>query len=321
LSLISGRKMLNYLQLKVSYFFSITAVRPYLWGKPAFLSVEPTTSCNLGCPECFTTQPDFTRPKGMLTSETFEMILSQAARHVFYLNLYFQGEPFLNKNLIDYILSGKRAGMYVAISTNGHFLDPSNAERIIYSSLDRLIVSLDGADAETYNLYRKGGDFESVVKGIKTVVELKKKKNSRNPFIELQFVVTRKNQSQRKEFINLGKELGVDKTTLKTFQLLNLHQAREWLPDSNSRYSISGDGSVKIRNKLRNRCFRMWSSCVITWEGNVIPCCFDKNASRIMGNINRQNLYEIWSNKEYSDFRKKVFSERKKIDICCNCSE
>ncbi len=313
--------MLNYFKLKSSYLFSSMSGKPAHKGKPAFISVEPTTLCNLRCPECFTTQPGFTRPKGNLTKETFEKIISQSAEYAFYLNLYFQGEPFLNKDLLDFIAYAKRSGFYVAVSTNGHFFDETNAGKLIQSGPDRLIISLDGTDAETYSKYRQGGDFDTVVNGIRLLVELRQKMKSKIPFLEIQFVLTRKNQDQQKKIKDLGKKLGVDKVSIKSFQLLNLDKAKEWLPDKNSRYTISDDGSVRPGNKLSNRCFRMWSSCVITWDGNVIPCCFDKNASYIMGNINQQNLLEIWKNDDYTKFRKKVFSERKNIDICCNCSE
>jgi len=319
--LISRKKMLNYFKLKSSYLFSSMSGKPAHKGKPAFISVEPTTLCNLRCPECFTTKPGFTRPKGNLTKETFEKIISQSAEYAFYLNLYFQGEPFLNFGLLDFITYAKQSGFYVSVSTNGHFIDETIAEKLIHSGLDRLIISLDGTDAETYSKYRKGGDFDTVVNGVRTLVELRKKMKSKIPFLEIQFVLTRKNQHQQKDIKDLGKKLGADKVSIKSFQLLNYDKAGEWVPDINSRYTFSDDGSVKAKNKLLNRCFRMWSSCVVTWDGNVIPCCFDKNASCMMGNINQQNLSEIWNNDVYNNFRKKVFSERKNIDICCNCSE
>ncbi|MBP8040678.1 MAG: SPASM domain-containing protein [Bacteroidales bacterium] len=310
---------MNYLRLKGSYFLSILLQRPVHRGSPSFLSVEPGAFCNLRCPECFTTQANFSRPRGFMTMDTFEKIMEQTAGSVFYLNLYFQGEPFLNDNIFDFIACAKKNGCYTAVSTNGHFLDEANSNKLICSGLDRLIVSLDGTDAETYREYRRNGDFEKVVQGIKTVAEQRKKTKSKHPFIEIQFVLTRKNQSQQHEIKKIGKQLGADKTTVKSFQLLNYERAGEWLPDSNSRYLIADDGTVKTKNKLHNRCFRMWSSCVITWDGVVVPCCFDKNASYPLGNILHQPLNEIWDSEISREFRKKIFSQRKNIDICMNC--
>ena len=319
--LISRKKLLNFLQLKFSYFISIITGNPVHKGKPAFLSVEPTTSCNLRCPECFTTQAFFTRPKGSLTKETFQKILNDSSEYGFYLNLYFQGEPFMNPELIDFIGMAKQAGFYTAISTNGNFLDEILAEKLVNAQLDRLIISLDGTDAATYNEYRKNGNFEKVLTGIQSMVALKKRMEKRHPFIELQFLLTKKNQHQQKEIKKLGRQLGVDRVTIKAFQLITNNSAEEWLPEKSTRYKTDKNGTVTLNSILPNRCFRMWSSCVITWDGNVIPCCFDKNASFSMGTILNQSLDEIWKNEKYQIFRNKVFSERKNIDICCNCSE
>jgi len=313
--------MLNFLQLKFSYFFSIVSGKTVHKGKPAFLSVEPTTFCNLNCPECFTTQPSFTRPKGALSKETFQKILDDASAYGFYLNLYFQGEPFMNPGLVEFIAMAKQAGFYTAISTNGNFLDKIMAEKLVNSKLDRLIISLDGIDAATYNEYRKNGNFENVITGIKSLIAVKKRLGKRYPFIELQFLLTRKNQHQQKEIKKFGRQLGVDQVKIKAFQLVNMNSAEEWLPEKSTRYKTDTSGMVRLNSKLHNRCFRMWSSCVITWDGNVIPCCFDKNASFVMGTIINQGLNEIWKNETYRIFRHKVFSERKNIDICCNCSE
>lgn len=301
--------------------FSVISGRPVHKGYPAFLSVEPTTHCNLKCPECFTSQAGFTRPKGNLTKELFERIISQSAEYGFYLNLYFQGEPFMNPELVDFISMAKQSGFYTAISTNGNFLDEILAGKLVSAQLDRLIISLDGTDAVTYNEYRKNGNFEKVITGIQSLVSAKKGLGKRHPFIELQFLLTRKNQHQQKEIKKLGRQLGVDKVTIKAFQLVTLNNAGEWLPEKSKRYKKSSSGTITLNSKLHNRCFRMWGSCVITWDGNVIPCCFDKNASFVMGTIINQGLYEVWGNEAYRKFRYKVFSERKNIDICCNCSE
>lgn len=320
-SQITLKKGLNFLKLKQSYFLSIIAGKTLHRGAPAFLSVEPTTSCNLNCPQCFRTQPSFTRPLGNMSVNNIKQILKAFSEHAFYLNLYFQGEPFMNAGLTEFISMAKRFGFYVAVSTNGHFLDDNIAHKLVESGLDRLIISLDGTDAATYNEYRKNGDFGIVVNGIQTLVAVKKKVKKKYPFIELQFVLTRKNQHQRQKIRKFGKKLSVSRTVVKSMQLNNFNEAGDWLPDRSSRYKKDEHGSIILNSRLPNRCFRLWSSCVVTWDGNVIPCCFDKNAAYSMGNIYTQVLQEIWHNEAYDVFRRNVFSKRKNIDICCNCSE
>jgi radical SAM protein with 4Fe4S-binding SPASM domain len=288
---------------------------------PAFISVEPTTHCNLHCPQCFTTVDKFTRPKGNIDLTTFEKIMQQASPYAFYLNLYFQGEPFLNENLNRFISMAKQRRFYVAVSTNAHFLTTENINKIIDAGLDKLIVSLDGADAATYQQYRKGGDFNKVIEGIKALATAKLEKKVKHPFIELQCLLHKQNETQIKQVRALGKTLGVNKVVIKTLQLLDFEKAEDWLPTKRSRYSIDNDGIAEIKSSLPDLCFRMWNSCVITWEGDVVPCCFDKNADHPFGNIHNQHLLDIWQSQSYNDFRTIVFTNRKNISICRNCSE
>jgi radical SAM protein with 4Fe4S-binding SPASM domain len=321
LKVLTFRKTWNYLLLHWSYRKSRITKRIVHSGKPAFISVEPTTCCNLKCPQCFTQDKSFTRPKGNLDVVTFEKIIHQASPYAFYLNLYFQGEPFLNEHLNSFILMAKQRQYYVTVSTNAHYLTQSNIRNIIDAGLDKIIVSLDGADADTYQKYREGGDFNKVVDGIKSLAALKQEKKTRHPFIELQFLLHKHNESQIKQVREFGKSFGVNRVVIKSLQLVDFDTAEDWLPKKKSRYSLSEDGFAKIKSNLPNRCFRMWNSCVITWDGDVVPCCFDKNAEHAMGNINKNDLKEIWESKLYDDFRKQVFTGRKNISICRNCSE
>jgi radical SAM protein with 4Fe4S-binding SPASM domain len=65
----------------------------------------------------------------------------------------------------------------------------------------------------------------------------------------------------------------------------------------------------------------MWSSCVFTWNGIVVPCCFDKDAKHQMGSVQNDPFLKIWRSSTYLGFRKGVLSNRSQIDICKNCSE
>jgi radical SAM protein with 4Fe4S-binding SPASM domain len=65
----------------------------------------------------------------------------------------------------------------------------------------------------------------------------------------------------------------------------------------------------------------MWSSVVFTWDGKVVPCCFDKDAEFQMGSVKQTDFDTIWKSAIYSDFRKKLQRHRQGISICANCSE
>ena len=91
--------------------------------------------------------------------------------------------------------------------------------------------------------------------------------------------------------------------------------------DEYSRYREKSSGKWEIKNPLDNHCWRMWSGAVITWDGRVVPCCFDKDAQHQMGNISIQSFKDVWHSKPYKNFRKALLTSRSEIDICKNCSE
>ncbi len=59
----------------------------------------------------------------------------------------------------------------------------------------------------------------------------------------------------------------------------------------------------------------------MTWDGDIVPCCFDKDAKYVMGNIHQQSFKDIWNGQKYHEFRAQLFQNRKEIDICRNCTE
>jgi radical SAM protein with 4Fe4S-binding SPASM domain len=78
---------------------------------------------------------------------------------------------------------------------------------------------------------------------------------------------------------------------------------------------------VKIKNKLKNHCFALWRTSVITWDGKVVPCCFDKDANFELGVLNGKTMKEIWLSEPYQNFRQGVLNNRKGLDMCTNCTE
>lgn len=248
-------------------------------------------------------------------------IIDQSAPYLSYLTLYFQGEPYLNPLFFDLIQYASSKNIFTTTSTNAHFLADNNAKKTIESGLDKLIVSVDGIDQETYEKYRIGGKFEKVIDGIKNIVYWKNQLQKKNPMIVLQFLVLRSNQHQITAIKTLGKSLGVDQVSLKTAQIYDLHKGSGLIPDNpaHSRYKKI-NGSYRVNHKLNNKCWRLWSSSVITWDGKVVPCCFDKDAKYILGNLQRDSLHNVWRASGQKSFRKQILDSREKIDICRNCT-
>lgn len=292
-------------------------------GMPVSISIEPTTSCNLRCPECPSGLRSFTRPTGMMKKELFESVINQLAPSLSYLIFYFQGEPYLHPHLLEMIRSAAEKKIYTATSTNAHYLDDEAAKETVASGLDRLIISLDGTTQETYQSYRIGGKLSKVIEGTKNILRWKKELKSKTPHVIFQFLVVRHNEHQIEEVEKLAKELGVDEVKLKTAQIYDFEGGSDLIPinEKYSRYKRNLHGQYSIKNGLLDECWKMWHSCVVTWDGKVVPCCFDKDAHFVLGDLNENSFREIWEGEKYHQFRKSLFTSRSEIEMCRNCTE
>lgn len=320
---LTWRRAWNVVLILVSYVASRVRKKPVMLGAPLGAGVEPTTACNLQCPHCVSGLRAFERPTGTMKPELFAKIAEELAPRGLYLTMYFQGEPFINPKLPEMIRKASGLGLYTSASTNGHFLTEEKADAVIRSGLSHLIVSLDGATPETYKEYRVGGDFDTVIEGARTLARRKRALKSLTPLIDLQFVVFRHNEHELKEVKQLGREVGADRTVVKTAQIYDFENADRWLPkdERKSRYR-NNDGTTELKKKRYNHCWRLWSSIEITWDGRAAPCCFDKQARYAGGSLKVQALEDVWfRSRELRQFRKKLLNARNKIDICGNCTE
>jgi len=296
---------------------------PDMAGLPISISLEPTTACNLRCPECPSGLRSFTRPTGNLKQELFHRVIDDIGDTLWSLTFYFQGEPYIHPAFLDMVRHASERGIYTITSTNAHFLDEERAERTVRSGLRRLIISIDGTDQDTYAAYRREGDLSKVIAGAERVVAWKRRLKSATPHVVLQFLVVRPNEHQVPEVRALAQRIGVDDLWLKTAQVYDPRDDHPLIPaqDRFSRYRRSTDGTWQVKNALQNDCWRMWRGCVITWDGRVVPCCFDKDAHHVLGDLKQTGFHDLWHGEAYRDFRRTLLTSRSSIDMCRNCSE
>jgi len=317
------RRAVNALGLITSFYLTKWLRKPIQWGLPMTISIEPTTACNLRCPECPSGLRIFSRETGNLKEDFFRSTIDDLYKDLIYLIFYFQGEPYINPKFLEMVKYASDKGIYTITSTNGHFLNDENARKTIESGLDRMIISVDGTTQEVYENYRKEGKLETVLQGARNVVKWKKELKSSTPHIIFQFLVVKPNEHQIPEIYKLAKEIGVDEVKLKTAQVYDYEQGNDLIPtiDKYSRYKQKEDGTYMVKNELLNHCWKLWHACVITWDGLVVPCCFDKDATHRLGDLKQLKFREVWKGESYQAFRTSLLKGRDQIDICTNCTE
>jgi len=323
LSKLTLPRFWNGCKVLASFYLSKWTGSAIQWGRPIAVSVEPTTSCNLRCPECPSGLRAFTRPTGMLQKNFFKDTIDQLQRELFYLTFYFQGEPYLNPGFLEMVKYASSQKIYTTTSTNAHYLNDENARKTIESGLDRLIISIDGTTQEVYQQYRVGGNLNKVLEGARNIVKWKKELKSRTPFVIFQFLVVKPNEHQLDHVKQIADEIGVDAVWFKTAQVYDYENDPHQLIPRNDKYSRykKVNGQFQLKNSMSNHCWRLWHAPVITWDGMVVPCCFDKDAQHQLGDLKQKSFKEIWNDETYVNFRKQLSKGRANIDICANCSE
>ncbi len=321
---LTVRRAWNLTRVVASFGLSRLFKRDIRMGRPFVLMVEPTNICNLKCPLCPSGNGGLTRPRGTMEFEAFQTAFEALADDLLLLLLWNQGEPFINKRLTDMVRLAGARNVPTITSTNVHYIRTrEEAEDIVDSGLNEIILSLDGVTPESYVKYRVGGDFDRVLKGIRLLARAKQDLGADHPVIHLQFIIMKHNESEIDAARRLAQDLGVDRLSLKTAQVYTGEEAARYLPSDErfSRYRYDAN-ALTMNGKITNSCRHLWYSTVINWDGAVSPCCFDKDVHYGLGNVlNGQTFDQVWSGESYTRFRNRILKDRSSVPICNNCSE
>jgi len=315
------RRLWNLIKVCSAYTLSNLTKRPIAWGFPPILMIEPTNICNLQCPLCPSGVDQLTRKRGYMTLEAFQKIIDEVAKHTFMLILWNQGEPFLNPDFLKMLAYANAKGLYLMVSTNANAMPPP--EELIKTGIDLLIVSLDGATQETYNKYRRNGSLEAVTNNVKELVQCKK--TSPAPTIVWQFLVMKHNEHEISQIKQLAKDIAVDMLVFKTVQIYSKEGIHEFLPTNpkHSRYKLidTPNGLDFILPTFKKRCYRIWFQPVVNWDCEMSVCCFDKDGTFKIGNVQGSSVKKVYKGKRFNAFRRIVLRDRKRLEICRNCGE
>ena len=316
---ISIARLWNLLKVCFSYSIGLINKQGKIWGRPISISIEPTNICNLHCPECPTGKGQSTVAKGKITEETVQKLVPQIQTNTWFANVYFQGEPLVNAITTNIVSTLSEAKILSSLSTNAHFLTSKIAKQLVTAKLTKLIISLDGYNQTSYEKYRQGGNFDKVLEGLKNIQQAKANAHSLYPLVEVQCLLFSHTEGHKTEIKHIAEQYNADLVTFKTAQFYDT-QNIDMLPShKNSRYNYQ-DENLTIKKKIRNHCWKMWCSCVVAWNGNVLPCCFDKNHTFSFGNIENTSFTNIWKSQQYIRFRKATLTNRKQIIMCQNCT-
>jgi radical SAM protein with 4Fe4S-binding SPASM domain len=225
-------------------------------------------------------------------------------------------------------------GLYTIVSTNAQALNCSTAEALVNSGLNRIIVSIDGFSEESYQTYRVGGSLQKALDALRCLANAKRLHKS-HIRIELQTLRLKTNEHEWNWIKKNYKQLGATHLAFKTAQLYDFEHGHPLMPTNErySRYRKTADGTYVHKSShlsplalsphrlIASRpCLRLWSGCVITTNGDVLPCCYDKDHKHTLGNITSQTLPEIFHGPKAHSLRSHILRGHLP-EMCKNCDK
>ena len=318
---VSLRKAANLARISGNRLLGIT---PAL-GYPYMVQVAPTGLCDQQCEFC-PVEVQGSSQKVHMPFDTFEKLIDEAGDYLLYAIMWSWGEPLLSPDVYRMFRYAREHQVLTVTSSNLRSFSTQEAEEMVASGLDSLIIALDGATAETHEQLRPGGDYQRVVDHTRMIVEEKLRQGSSTPFLNLRMVVSRKNEAEIAAFRVLARELGVDMVSFKAYSTRQSGASdptvdRDMAPQEQELrwYDYSDDFKGKKRKARRFNCRFMWTKPQLYADGQIVPCEFDVDSSYSLGNLNEQSFDEIWFGEHAKEMRKQYGRSRKRLGFCKDC--
>lgn len=308
------KKFVNLILLKSQRFFRLDKVS----GMPYKYFIDPINICNLRCPLCPTGKGVLARPRGRLKLEDLKRIVDEIAPFAYRIELYNWGEPFLHPDIFEMIEYIGQYRISTGLSSNLNHMNPQMAEKLVNSGLNQILVSIDGATQQSYEIYRRNGKLDVVLKNLELIINTKIKFHRSNPFIIWRMLVGRHNEHEVEIVRKKAKEIGVDSFTTGSLYVNtnDPEQIEQWVP-LNPKYNPYSKKDHSIENTWD--CNDLWESMVINWDGGIAPCCWLHDSQFDFGNVSTETIREVWHSATYESARRVILGRGRKNDIRTIC--
>jgi MoaA/NifB/PqqE/SkfB family radical SAM enzyme len=278
---------------------------------PLTVHIECTNRCPARCVMC--PMDIMKREPGVMEFEFFERLVREVSRYpeVEELHMHGFGEPTLDKQLPRKVALAKKLGIqYTYIVTTGSLLTKETAKNLILAGLDGMKFSFYGMSAKTYEATHRRLKFDKVVRNIETFFNIRDQLKASNPQVRFQFAREVAPPEEFEAFVNHWRPY-MDADRGDVFYDTGLHN---W-------------GGAKAYNEQRDRneiprCRWPFRDMQILWNGKVVPCCYDYDATVILGDVRNSTIEEVWFGQAYESFRQ-IWRDKNvaSIPICAKCDE
>ncbi len=284
-------ELYSWLYFKLPYRFSLIAFPPYV-------SVELTNKCNFTCKHCWRETMD--RPEGFMKLSLFKKIASELSQYK-HINMKILGlgEATLHPHFSEFMATLDRYTFRVLLYTNGFLFNLFSYDEILTWRLDRIIFSIDGTDADSYEQIKKRGRYQKLKTHIENLYTLRSAINKKHPIIEIRHVIMP----------------GETESQLKNFR-------QQWLKTADTvKFNVCepSDGRSTEADDSPPRCRSIYRERGILWDGNI-PVCGGAYRDMYSGNVNHSSITDLWRHPKL-DYLRKANRQRHfhKIPECAKC--
>lgn len=319
---------------------------------PQFVQIEPVGQCNLKCRMCPVVYRD-AKPPAFLSYGDYCRLLDQF-HGVKELHLQGLGEPLLHPRFFDMVRYAAARGIEVSTNTNLTALSSRRAEECVTSGLRRMHVSLDSAQAQSYEYIRVGARFDKVLRNLRWLTDAKRRLASPSPEIALVAVAMRRNLDALAGLVRLAQEHGVKSVSVQhlahdftdsslpvRYRPMREFVERETLAhEDRGRVEAAFDearaaaAALGVELRLpnlaaprrveglrgRSRCDWPWRGAYVAYSGEAMPCCMVATPDRAnLGSMTELGVANTWNGAAYQDFRARLESDDPP-DVCKGCA-
>ena len=296
---------LNFLSYQVNRASNRINVDNY----PIMAMVDPTLYCNLRCPACPTGAQAGLRPKATMPWELYQRFIDEVGDYLFKLYLYNLGEPLLHKQAPEMIRYAKEKHIYVMLSSNLSMqLSDETIQKLVQSGLDSLIVALDGVTPETYQKYRRGGDFELVKSNMLRIRAMKEELGSKTPCVTWQFLIFQHNEHEASKMVQEYKSLADEYYMTGAYMPVG-ELAQGFAPASDPRFNIYASQHYHTRKSMeaatnKKACSWLSGAAVLNPNGRISPCSYTAAEKDDFGEyLPDQGFPAVWNGERYNQAR------------------
>ena len=292
---------------------------------PLSLLIDPSNICNFQCKFCPTGDKELlksvNRPKGMMEYDLFCKIIDDTAefnKKIRRINIYKDGEPFLNKDVCKMISYAKKKNVAESIETtsNGSLIDEKTAIDIINSGLDVIRISVEHVNNQGYkDITKTFSDYETIKKNIKFLFEEKERRNSHLK-INVKIIDVNLSEAEKETFLNDFSQIS-DSVYIDTLMGWSSTDKKDFLLGKEVNTGMDSKNQLK---KDRVICPEPFKTLSINFNGDVSICCVDWAMDTVIGNVKDEHLKDVWNGEKMKFFRKtQIEGKRNELKSCSNC--